>query len=110
MDLKSFVKQALVNVIDAVKEAEEESGREIRFTVKDGQNIHFDVAVTAEDSKNAGAGVALQVVKGGINCETKNSTTSRISFSLFISSQNKEEQSKGMKARHPIFQKEQNFK
>jgi hypothetical protein len=105
MDLKSFVKQALTNVIDAVNEAEGESGREIRFTSKDGQNIHFDIAVTAEDSKNAGAGVALQVVKGGINSETKNSTTSRLSFSLFIASQDKEEQNKGMAGRHPIFQK-----
>lgn len=106
MDLKSFVKQALTNVIDAVDEAEDESGREIRFTSKDGQNIHFDIAVTAEDSKNAGAGVALQVVKGGINSETKNSTTSRLSFSLFIASQDREEQSKGMRGRHPMLQKQ----
>jgi hypothetical protein len=86
MDLKSFVKQALTDVIEAVQEAQEESGREIVFTVRDGQNIHFDVAVTAEDSKNAGGGFQLSVFNAGLNNETKNSITSRISLSLFVSS------------------------
>lgn len=88
MDLKSFIKQVLIDVVSAVEEAERVSGREIIFQVRDGQNMQFDVAVTAEDSETADAGIQiLKIVKGGMNTEVKNSTTSRLSFSLFISPQ-----------------------
>lgn len=99
MNLKSFVKRAIVDIVGAVEEAEKESGREIHFPTKEGENIQFDVAVTAEDSGKADAGIQiLKIVKGGMNSETKNSTTSRLSFSLLISSLSKEEKARNMDA------------
>ncbi len=103
MDLKSFVKQAIVDIVGAVEEAELESEREIRFPTREGENIQFDVAVTVEDSETADAGIQiLKIVKGGMNSETKNSTTSRLSFSLFISPLDKEERAKRMDTRHNL--------
>lgn len=95
VDLKTFVKEAVINIVRATEEVSEELSREVRLHRKDYENIQFDVAVTVEDCKSKSGGLQiLQVLSGDISNETKNSTVSRISFSLLVSSQTDAEREK----------------
>ena len=93
MDLKSFVKRSLADIVGAVQEADYELKREILFPTRQGENIHFDIAVTIEDSKTTEGGIQiLKVVSGALGNEIKNTTTSRLSFSLYIAPSDREKQ------------------
>lgn len=95
MDLKSFIKQAIIDIVGAVGEADKELKREILFPTRQGENIHFDLAVTVEDTKVSGGGIqVLNFIQGGVENETKNIASSRLSFSLFIAQLDKEKQAK----------------
>lgn len=98
MNLKDFVKEVVVSIVRATEEISTELSREVRLHRKDHENIQFDVAVTAEDNSSKGGGVqVLKVFQGGLSNESKNSTTSRVSFSLLVNSQTKEEVAEAVK-------------
>ena len=85
MNLQAFITQALSEIIQGVNNAAEITKTHICFPTKNGENIHFDIAVTIEDSTTAKADIKiLSFAEGGGNTEAKNSTTSRVSFSLLI--------------------------
>lgn len=108
MDLKEFVSETLISIIDGIKEAQEKSidlGASInpgglmrnKSTVKENsiwdnttnnyaQSVSFDIAITAEDS--AQGGVKVKVLSGifggevGGEKESKNVLASRVNFSV----------------------------
>ena len=93
LSLKEFVKKVLVDLDTAVSEANEQSGRDIRFKgVKEQRTaVEFDVAVTVQSTNsNNGEGEVkvLGLIKagGGLSAETLNSTVSRVSFGVDIDS------------------------
>lgn len=87
MELKTFIKQSLTEIINGVDEASAEVNREICFVHTNSENVQFDIAVTIEDSKGKEGGIKVaSLFTGGISSESKNSTISRLSFQLYIPS------------------------
>jgi hypothetical protein len=98
MELKDFVKKVIMDLDQAVTEANNETARQVRFKgVKDQKNsLEFDVAVTAESTKSGEGGGGIKVwniveAGGKVSNEIRNSTVSRVSFSVDISETTKEE-------------------
>ncbi len=105
MELKEFVKKVIVDLDQAVSEANAETKREIRFKgVKEHATaLEFDVAVTAESTTSGKGGGEIKVwgigeigAKG--YSELKNSTVSRVSFRVDISEYTKAEKEKHQRA------------
>lgn len=98
MELKEFVKKVIIDLDEAVTEANNETKREIRFKgVKEQRTaLEFDVAVTVESSSSGKGGGEIKVwgigeAGGKISSEQKNSTVSRVSFGVDISGHTKKE-------------------
>jgi len=98
MDLKDFVKKVIIDLDQAVSEANQETRREIRFKgVKEHRTaVEFDVAVTVETTASAETGGKIKVwgiAEAGAegSAETKNSTVSHVSFGIDIGEYTKEE-------------------
>ena len=98
MELKEFVKKVIVDLDQAVSEANAETKREIRFKgVKEHRTaVEFDVAVTVEStaSKTGGGGIKVWgIAEAGAkgSSESKNSTVSRVSFGIDIGEYTKQE-------------------
>jgi hypothetical protein len=98
MELKDFVKKVIIDLDQAIFEANTETHREIRFKgVRETRTaLEFDVAVTVEsvDSAVGKAGIkvlgfAEAVADGSV--QNKNSTVSRVSFGVDISEHTKAE-------------------
>lgn len=99
MDIKEFIKQAVVGISDAILEVNTEKrgtglvicpnsakGGNKNF-VRDNNNtivldIDFNLCVEVTDKTNAGAGLQITIVKAGVNNDISNSTTSNIKFTL----------------------------
>ncbi|GMX58690.1 MAG: hypothetical protein MCSN_3440 [Candidatus Microsyncoccus archaeolyticus] len=101
MELKEFVKKVIVDLDQAISEANEETKREIRFKgVREQRTaVEFDIAVTVESTGSAGGGGEIKVWGIGQlgaqgETELKNSTVSRISFGVDISNLTKDEREK----------------
>ena len=98
MELKDFVKKVIVDLDQAVSEANSETQREIRFkgVKEDRTAVEFDVAVTVETTESTAGGGEIRVwgIAGagakGAN-ESKNSTVSRVSFGIDIGEYTKRE-------------------
>ncbi len=87
MELKTFIKQSRVEIINGVDEASSEVNREICFIHRNSENVQFDIAVTVENSKGKGGGIKVaSLFSGETKTESKNSTISRLSFQLYIPS------------------------
>jgi hypothetical protein len=87
MELKAFIKQSLVEIINGVDEASSEVNREICFIHRNSENVQFDIAVTVENSKGKEGGIKVaSLFAGEAKTEAKNSTISRLSFQLYIPS------------------------
>jgi hypothetical protein len=89
MDLKNFIKQVGSSIVEATTELSNELNREITLKHKDNENIEFDVAVTIENHEANAANGSINILKtvtgqADIKNEYKNSTVSRIRFSLFV--------------------------
>ena len=108
MDLKDFVSQTLISIVDGVKEAQKHANDNDAFVNPGGlmrnaanvgdnsiwdnrtnnyaQHVTFDVAVTAEDTSTGGAKVKVLsgILGGDIGGEkgNKNSVASRVQFSV----------------------------
>jgi hypothetical protein len=99
VELKEFVKKVIIDLDQAVSEANAETKRDIRFKgVKEQRTaVEFDVAVTVEsaESNNIGGGIKVWgIAEAGAkgSAESKNSTVSRVSFGIDIGEYTKEEQ------------------
>lgn len=98
MELKEFVKKVIIDLDQAVSEANQETKREVRFKgVKEQRTaLEFDVAVTVESSDSSGRGGGIKVwgiaeIGTSSTAELKNSTVSRVSFGVDISEYTKAE-------------------
>ena len=98
IELKQFIKEALLNVTDGVKEANEKSNRFKMIGVKhesgiDGNFVDFDVSVVINESSGSQAegkaGVFLSVLSAGINSRVDQANlqqnTHRLTFKVYIS-------------------------
>jgi len=100
MELKEFVKKVIIDLDQAVSEANKETEREIRFKgIKEQRTaVEFDVAVTVESTDSGKGSGEIKVwgigqVGATGSTELKNSTISRVSFGVDISEVTKKEQS-----------------
>lgn len=90
MNLKEFVRNALVEIETAINDANEISSREIRFFgSKDRPTVEFDVAVSVEHSTSANGGTDIRVVpllriSGDAKASKSSSSVSRITFAVEI--------------------------
>jgi len=98
MELKDFVKKVIVDLDQAISEANTETEREVRFMgVKATRTaLEFDVAVTVEstDANNGKAGIRVWgIAEAGadVSAQNRNSTVSRVSFGVDISEFTKQE-------------------
>jgi hypothetical protein len=112
LELKSFVAQALVEIVEAVKEAQEKTSKTGALinpqdtyhtthnnpgivtlgypntTQRYGQIIEFDVSVTASERDETQGGIGIQVASITIGAsltgktEDQNSVVSRLKFSV----------------------------
>lgn len=102
MELKDFIKTALLEIVDAVREAQDEAISiaphritlpDVKTIIKEHQLIEFDLAVTEtnKDSSNKeGNKIGIKVLssevslegKIGKNSESVQQTTNRIKFSV----------------------------
>ncbi|MFA6432710.1 MAG: trypco2 family protein [Candidatus Paceibacterota bacterium] len=98
MELKDFVKKVIIDLDQAVSEANKETGRDVRFKgVKEQRTaLEFDVAVTVESTNSGKGGGEIKVWGIGQlgatgSAELKNSTVSRVSFGVDINEYTKAE-------------------
>src|SRR3989338_696007 len=98
MELKDFVKKVIIDLDQAISEANKETEREIRFKgVKEQRTaVEFDVAVTVESTVTGKGGGEIKVwgigqIGATGSIESKNSTVSRVSFGVDISESTKKE-------------------
>jgi len=102
MNLKNFIEEVTSSILDATEHLSIKHDRDIKLHHQDNKYIDFDVAVTVEDAENKSTGGGIKIwkyveAKGDLSSESKNSTTTRIRFSLFVNSQKREEQEKDRK-------------
>lgn len=94
MNLKDFIKQALLDVVNGVEEANQEKDR-FRLTIhkhggtgESGQKVEFDVSLmvteVAENDINGGIKVALVNLGGGRKESESNQNVHRIKFEVFV--------------------------
>jgi hypothetical protein len=96
MELKEFVKDAILQLDSAIDEANNQTKREVRFKSSDNRRtLEFDVAVTVEDKSSKGGKAGIKVLGltagGGGGKESKNVYVSRVQFGVKISSTTKVE-------------------
>ncbi len=97
MELKDFVKNVLVDLVNAVEEARSGSERDMHLRGDNEGDIVFDIAVTVEESKAGGGKAGIKVwglieAGGDASKEIKNSTVSRIKFGVHVSGTTKKEE------------------
>lgn len=99
MELKEFIKNVLNDIIEGVEEVRSSSIRDLRVQGdKDKSAVEFEVAVTVEslDSTNKGGKIkVMELLQGSadVSKEQKNSSVSRIRFSVYVDSETKIETS-----------------
>ena len=98
MDLKEFTKQALVQIVEGTKEANDvikqynanihnedvDSNTGISYSLT---NVDFDVAITATEIEGANGGGGIKVMGvfnagGEIESKTENQTISRVKYTI----------------------------
>lgn len=89
MQLKDFIKNSIKDITEAVSEIDSESQRNMYVSGQDSKSIEFDIAVSIEDSvnKSGRAGIKVyQITEGGgeVSKEIKNSSVSRLKFSIYV--------------------------
>jgi len=90
MNLKNFIEETVKNIIEANENLETELNREIYISNDTKNRIDFDIAITYEEKKEKGAKV-IKVLDAGINKENFSNFTNKIRFSIYVSSENKDE-------------------
>jgi hypothetical protein len=99
MDLETFVKESLMQVVRAVDSASDESVRSIRLTDSKGgdRTVEFDIAVAVENDKKVSGKAGIKVLQfagadTSLEKGNKNSTVTRIKFGVHIEWSTKQEQ------------------
>jgi hypothetical protein len=101
MEIKEYVKTVLKEVITGLEESEQELGREMHLSVpQDNKSVEFDIATTVENSlgKQGNLKGAVKVLGFGVDsagemkAESKDSSTSRIKFGVYVNTQNKKQE------------------
>lgn len=104
MQLREFIKQVMTQIVDGVRDAQEQNGGAFVVPAGDGGHkyadhprfaasarlkstiVDFDVAITAEDADKVegGAGVKVFSIQFGAKGEasTKDTTVSRVQFAV----------------------------
>lgn len=96
MELKEFTKLALVEIVEAAKEASEEFNGSAFISSKradgcywkyDPQSVEFDVAVTSTETDSNNGGAKLKVASmlslgGEVSNQSVSQTVSRIKFTI----------------------------
>jgi hypothetical protein len=96
MELENFIETVVTEVVSATEKCSIKLKREINITTsKDNSSIDFDIAVSAENKSGGQAGIkVLGIIAGNVDDELKNSSVSRIKFSIYIDDLIKEERNK----------------
>lgn len=103
MDLKSFIKIAVTDIVEAITETSNELSREIYIAKPtDNKCIEFNIAVSAESSKDGKTKGNINVIEmlgfgHESNSNSKESSTSHIKFGIYINNQNLSEQTESRK-------------
>ncbi|MCJ8209526.1 hypothetical protein MUY27_07385 [Mucilaginibacter sp. RS28] len=94
MELKDFIKQSLLDIVNGVEEANQEKNRfrltsHIHHGTKEsGQRVEFDVSVvvneTSENSAKGGIKIAFANIGGGLKQSDSNQNIQKIKFDIFI--------------------------
>jgi len=97
MELKDFIKNTLVEIVNGVKEAQEATkalgatvspeidGQATTVSAENVRSVEFNVAVTATDEANAGAGIKVaSIFNVGGGVKEINTSVSTISFKIPI--------------------------
>ena len=98
MELKTFVKNVLLDLISVMDEVEEKTVRTVYIAKPHDNNncVMFDIAVTTENVMKEGTEGVIKVlgvsINGEVGKELKNENISRISFGVYISSSNKKQE------------------
>jgi hypothetical protein len=98
MELKDFIKKVIADTVEAVDESSRVAVREVHLASRtDRRTIEFDVAVSAEEKTTTEGKAGVRVLSfmeagGNLGVESKNSTVSRITFGVDVSSMSKQEQ------------------
>ena len=98
MDLKSFTKQALTDILSAVEEVRNESDRDLRIVDSaSNRSVEFDVAVTVEKQTTTDVEGGIKVMSfaqasGKVSQTDMNATVSRIRFGVSVDFRTKKEE------------------
>lgn len=98
MELKEFIKNALNDILTGVEEVRVGAVRDIRIEGdKDKSAIEFEIAVTVENDNATKTGGSITVLSllqtGGESMkENKNSSVSKIKFSVYVDGETKIEE------------------
>jgi len=92
MNLKDFINETITSIVDGLKDATSQIGREVSLVGSEStahRHIEFDVAVSVEQSGKTEGGGKIKVLSfveagGDKTSETKNSTISRIKFGVVV--------------------------
>lgn len=85
MNVQEFVKEALIQVlsgIDAAQETANELGGRVGGKAVDFHPIQFDIALVTVEQSDSGGGIRVAGIGGGGQESTRESSTSRIQFSV----------------------------
>jgi hypothetical protein len=91
MELKEFISKVISDTIQAVDESSQSASHDVNLASRtDRRTIEFDVAVSAEEKTTAEGKAGVKVLAfmeagGNIGSESKNSTVSRITFGVDVS-------------------------
>ena len=96
-DLRTFVSQTLIDIAGAIRDAQEhtrglgavinppEVRADGRAQTNDGrgvEDVHFDVAVSAQDAKGTNGAMKIQIISVGASKSAMNANATRVSFSI----------------------------
>ena len=97
MNLQEFTSEAISSIVQAIKQADTVSDREIKLTkLETSRTIEFDIAVTATERDEGGLHGGIKVLSfidagGKSSREVINSTVSRIRFGVNVDRLTKKE-------------------
>ena len=94
MELKKFIAQTLLDIVQGVEDAQEKAAEEgtagriapysTTDTTRGVREIDFDVAITSAEGAEAGAGISVVGIGAKGSLSTERSNVSRIKFSVPI--------------------------
>lgn len=93
MDLKEFIRQALLDIVDGVEEANKEKDRfrltsHVHANGESGQKVEFDISVMIAESSENNINGGLKVAVANLGRSKKevesNQNTHKIKFEVFI--------------------------